>query len=96
LQILIGTPEGLRVLWKYWCSWVDFMAVTGEMVCEGMNWIQPAFAFIVLKYKMIPIPPPLTDFSFQEDACVASVDFMCNKVTPFFRWWKGKVFVWIW
>lgn len=38
LQILIGTPEGQRVLWKYWCSWDDsFMVVIGEIVCEGMK-----------------------------------------------------------
>jgi len=87
LQILIVTPEGQRVLWKYWCRWDDiFTVVIREIVCEGMNWIHPALAFIVLGYKMTPIPPPVTDFSFQEDACVASVVFMCNKLTPFFRW----------
>jgi hypothetical protein len=38
LQILIGTPEDQRVLWKYWCSWDDsFTVVIGEIVCVGMN-----------------------------------------------------------
>jgi hypothetical protein len=38
LQILIGTPEGQRVLWKYWRSWDDdFTLVIGDIVREGMN-----------------------------------------------------------